>query len=114
MQLDTKEDFFYLGFKFALLLTGANDPRVIREKLRGVAQGDVSLMQSADDMRLKIPGIIREYEQVKGSPATEEEKTLLQERLEAAIPKNRQEQDARNRQLATYAMHKMNEEVAKG
>lgn len=109
----SKEDFLYLGFKFALFLVGSNDPRMIREKLQALLNGDTTLLASPDELRVRFPALIKEFEQQKGSPATEAEKKYLLDGLESVLPKNRAEQDTQNRELAAFVLQRMDEEATR-
>jgi hypothetical protein len=99
MEMESEQDF-RLGFWFALMLArtmGFNTtPQAIYDQLRSVADGDLTLMPSPEDA-------LRDAQAGLGRLLSEPERELI----ESCLPKNRTEQDARNRELASLILRLM-------
>lgn len=95
--MESEQDF-RVGFCFAVLLvqTMGFKTAAIYDQLRSVARGELTLMPSPEDAQ-------RASEAEIGRPLTDAE---LAE-FKACLPKNRPEQDARNREFAKLILRLM-------
>jgi hypothetical protein len=100
---------FWFAIKVAQTAAGTLDmPRVV-EVLRAVASGDLSLIPSPEEVRGDSPEALALFERHFGRQPNADELQQLDQLAKRAIVRDRQEQDARNKDLAKRILGSMDE-----